>query len=222
MRATIGVTAMVLLAGACVPTNDQKTGDRGTLRAVALPDLSRLEESVQVQLREPEGSLSLKRNDPATPDADLGTEYGQMGTLLLAAELDEPAEAALLNPETLAPNEIRWPYYLGHLYRAKGDIPNAIAAFERALRSAPTVVPTRSLFGDRGLYAAVDFSFGLALGRTIGDVWSPYFGARFFGGPVWFTAVDRGVPGQDPDHHSMGFGSVFTFPADGTNDPNSA
>ena len=142
MRATIGVTAMVLLAGACVPTNDQKTGDRGTLRAVALPDLSRLEESVQVQLRERDGSLSLKRNDPATPDADLGTEFGQMGTLLLAAELNEPAEAALLNAETLAPNEIRWPYYLGHLYRAKGDIPNAIAAFERALRSAPTDVPT--------------------------------------------------------------------------------
>ena len=70
MRATIGVTAVVLLAGAC---NDQRTVDRETLRAVALPDLSRLEESVQVQLRERDGSLSLKRNDPATPDADLGS-----------------------------------------------------------------------------------------------------------------------------------------------------
>lgn len=142
MRATIGVTAVVLLAGGCVPANDQRTGDRRTLRAVALPDLSRLEESVQVQLRERHGTLSLKRNDPATSDADLGTEYGQMGALLMAAELNDPAESALLNAEALAPDEIRWPYYLGHLYRAKGDIPNAIAAFERVLRSAPNDGPT--------------------------------------------------------------------------------
>lgn len=78
--------------------------------------------------------------------------------------------------------------------------------------AAVTFVPTRSSFGDRGFYGAVDFSFGAAVGRTIGNVWSPYFSARVFGGPVWFTAVDRVAPGHDPDHHSMGLGSVFTFP----------
>ena len=78
--------------------------------------------------------------------------------------------------------------------------------------AAFTLAPTRSPFGDRGLYAALDFSFSGALGITIGNVWSPYLAARVFGGPVWFTAVDRAAPGHDPDHHSMGFGSVFTFP----------
>jgi tetratricopeptide (TPR) repeat protein len=65
-----------------------------------------------------------------------------MGTLLLAAGVNDPAEAGLLNAEVLASKEMRWPYYLGHLYRTKGDIPNSIAAFDRALRSAPNDVPT--------------------------------------------------------------------------------
>ncbi len=142
MKATIGVTAVVLLAGACVATSDQKTGDRRTLRSVALPDLSRLEESVQTQLRERHGMLAAKQNDPATPAPDLATEFGETGALLLAAGLNDPAEAALLNAEALAPDDMRWPYYLGHLYRTKGDIPNAIAALQRALRSAPNDVPT--------------------------------------------------------------------------------
>jgi tetratricopeptide (TPR) repeat protein len=93
-------------------------------------------------LRERHGTLSAKQNDPATRARDLATEFGDTGALLLAAGLNDPAEAALLNAEALAPDEIRWPYYLGHLYRAKGDIPNAIAALERALRSAPNDVPT--------------------------------------------------------------------------------
>ena len=62
--------------------------------------------------------------------------------LLMAAEFRDPAEASLLNAQALAPGDMRWPYYLGHLYRAEGDIPNAMAAFERALRSAPNDVPT--------------------------------------------------------------------------------
>ena len=136
------MSVVVLLIGACVSQNDQKTSDRPTLREVVLPDLSRLEESVQAQLRQQYATLSMKRNDPAVPPVGLGTEYGQMGTLLLAADLNDSAEAALLNAEVLAVLEMRWPYYLGHLYRAKGNIPTAVAAFERALRAAPDDVPT--------------------------------------------------------------------------------
>ena len=60
----------------------------------------------------------------------------------MAAEFRDPAEASLLNAQALAPGDMRWPYYLGHLYRTNGDIPNAMAAFERALRSAPNDAPT--------------------------------------------------------------------------------
>jgi tetratricopeptide (TPR) repeat protein len=137
MRAGVGIAVMVL-AGACAATGNAPTD----LRPVTLPDLSRLEESVQVQLRERYQALSVKQTDGSTRRADLGTEYGQMGALLMAAGLNDPAEAALLNAESLAPGEMRWPYYLGHLYRTRGEIPSAAAAFERALRSAPSDVPT--------------------------------------------------------------------------------
>jgi len=133
---------VVLLAGSCTSSDEPKTDDRQTLHIVALPDLSRLEESVQAQLRERDAALTAKQKDPGTPAADLGTEYGGMGTLLMAAEFRDPAEAALLNAQALAPGDMRWPYYLGHLYRTNGDIPNAMTAFERALRAAPSDVPT--------------------------------------------------------------------------------
>jgi tetratricopeptide (TPR) repeat protein len=142
VKATLVVTAVVLSAGACTSTNDARTEDRQALRAVALPGLSHVEESVQIQLRERSAALTAKQGDPRTPAADLGTEYGEMGKLLMAAEFREPAEAALLNAQALAPGDMRWPYFLGHLYRTNGDIPNAVAAFERALRSAPGDVPT--------------------------------------------------------------------------------
>lgn len=77
-----------------------------------------------------------------------------------------------------------------------------------ALTLAPTVTP----FDRRGLYGAVDFSFALAAGGTIANVWSPYLSARAFGGPVWFTPTGGLVPGHDPDHHSLGVGSVLTLP----------
>lgn len=77
---------------------------------------------------------------------------------------------------------------------------------------AATYARTRSPFGRTGSYLAIDISAGIALGRTVWNVWSPYMSARVFGGPVWFTGADGAVPGQDPDHHSMGLGSVFTLP----------
>jgi tetratricopeptide (TPR) repeat protein len=109
---------------------------------VALPDLSRLEESVQAQLRERHAALVGKQEDPAISAANLGMEYGEMGKLLMAAGFRDPAEALLLNAQALAPGDMRWPYYLGDLYRAKGDIPNSVAAFERAQRLSPNDVPT--------------------------------------------------------------------------------
>jgi tetratricopeptide (TPR) repeat protein len=109
---------------------------------VTLPDLSRLEESVQAQLRERHAAMV------ATPNA---TEYGEMGKLLLAAEFLDPAEAALLNAQSLAPGAMTWPYYLGHLHRKRGDIPRATVAFERALRLTPTDVPTLTWLGEAAL-----------------------------------------------------------------------
>ena len=147
MRVPIFVSVVVLMAGGCASESD----DRQTLRPVALPDLSRVEESVQAQLRERYAALTAKQNNPAAPAVDLGIEYGEMGTLLMAAEFRDQAEASLLNAEALAPGDMRWPYYLGHLYKTKGDMPKATAAFERALQSAPNDAPTMVWLGEAAL-----------------------------------------------------------------------
>ena len=109
MRASLFI-AIVLWAVSCTPGNQGRTVDRASLRAVGLPDLSRVEESVQAQLRERYSALVAKRDDPHTPAADLGKEFGETGRLLMAAEFRDPAEASLLNAEALEPGDMRWPY----------------------------------------------------------------------------------------------------------------
>ena len=110
MRAAILISIALLYAGGCATGDEQKTHDRQLL-PVTLPDLSRLEESVQAQLRERYAALTAKRGDSRTAASDLATEYGEMGKLLLAAELLDPAEAALLNAQALAADAMTWPYY---------------------------------------------------------------------------------------------------------------
>jgi tetratricopeptide (TPR) repeat protein len=151
VRAPLFVSVVVLLACSCACKDVSKAGDPRTLRPVALPDLSRLEESVQAQLHERFAALTEKQKNPRAPAAELGTEYGEMGMLLMAAEFRDPAEASFLNAQALAPGDMRWPYYLGHLYKTKGDIPSAVTAFERALQSAPNDVPTMAWLGEAAL-----------------------------------------------------------------------
>lgn len=150
MKNALVISIALLSVGGCATENEQKAHDRQLL-PVTLPDLSRLEESVQAQLRERYAALTAKRNDPRTPGRDLATEYGEMGKLLLAAELFDPAEAALLNAQALAADTMTWSYYLGHLYRKKGDIPKATVAFERSLRLSPSDVPTMTWLGEAAL-----------------------------------------------------------------------
>lgn len=37
------------------------------------------------------------------------------------------------NAQRLAPGDVRWPSYLGHLYTARGDVGRAVTSFERVL-----------------------------------------------------------------------------------------
>jgi tetratricopeptide (TPR) repeat protein len=70
-------------------------------------------------------------------DQDLAQEYGETGKLLMAATDLERAEPCLLNAQTLAPADPRWPYYLGHVYRVRGPLQKAIESFEQVLRLRP-------------------------------------------------------------------------------------
>src|SRR4051812_13796617 len=93
-------------------TASAPTPAEGSLPPVTLPDLSRMEKSVQQQMTDAYRSLTARLENHAPPD-ELGSAYGDLGNLLLAAEYFDAAEGCYLHAQALAPNDARWPYYLG-------------------------------------------------------------------------------------------------------------
>jgi tetratricopeptide (TPR) repeat protein len=131
---------LAALAAAACGSRDEATATRPALLPVTLPDLARVDAPVQAQARAKHAALTEKINAHA-PDAELGAAYGDLGILLQAAEFRDPAEAAYLNARRLMPADPRWPYYLAHVYRAKGDVAKAIESLQRVLERLPQDVP---------------------------------------------------------------------------------
>ena len=86
--------------------------------------------------------------EPCNAAVDLARAYGEMGKLLMAAEYFEAAEPCYLHAQALEPDEMRWPYYLGHVYMAKAEPEKSMASFERALRLRPSDVATLVWLGN--------------------------------------------------------------------------
>lgn len=147
--ASIGASLTVALVAAC--GGQEAAARRPTLQPVMLPELSRTSESVRQQIAQGHASLTQKIEDPQTASVDLATAHGEMGNLFMAAEYLEPAEACYLNAQALAPQEVRWPYYLGHLYRLKSDSVRSAAAFERVLDLQPNDLAALVYLGDEYL-----------------------------------------------------------------------
>jgi tetratricopeptide (TPR) repeat protein len=116
--------------------------------ATHLPDLSRLDTAVQEQIREQYARLTTMLDAPQSTVAERAEAFGSVGTLLFAAEYFPEAERAFLDAQALAPADMRWPYYLGHVYRARQEPARAIPMFERALALAPDDVPSLIWLGD--------------------------------------------------------------------------
>ena len=147
MRSTRAVVAcLILVAWGC--RTRESAPAAASLQKVVLPDLSHAVPPVQDQLREGYAVLTRSIDNKDTRPIDLGEAYGRMGMLLMAAEYRNEAESSLLNAQALAPDQARWPYYLGHLYRIKGDAAKSAAAFERARALQPNDAPTLVWLGD--------------------------------------------------------------------------
>jgi tetratricopeptide (TPR) repeat protein len=134
-----------------------------------LPPLDGMAPPVQQQIREQYDRL----NGARTP-----SEFGAMGVLLMAAEAIDAADPFLRQAAVLAPDEPRWPYYLGHLSRMKGDAERAAAHFERVLALRPDDVPALVWLGnvtlEQGRADAAAALYTKALERQPG-----LFAARF-------------------------------------------
>jgi tetratricopeptide (TPR) repeat protein len=115
---------------------------RRNLQPVALPDLSRLDASVQTQVRQRYDRLTQTMRDRSAPVEALAAAYGEFGMVLQAAEYFDAAEPPYLNAQTLSPDEVRWPYYLANLYKSRGETDKAEAAFKRVLQIQPNDLAT--------------------------------------------------------------------------------
>jgi tetratricopeptide (TPR) repeat protein len=121
-------------------TSAQVTAAEPTLLPVVLPDLTGMHESVQEQLREAYASLMLQSasdldalvSEPRR--SERSETFGELGTLLMAAKYLDTAESSFRNAQMLAPDDFRWPYYLGHLFISKGHLTKASEYFEQVLR----------------------------------------------------------------------------------------
>lgn len=113
----------------------------GGMRPVSLPDLSAMDVSVRQQIEAQYRAVRALESQRA-PAQELARAYGGLGNLLLAAESYEAAEPCYLNAQTLEPGEMRWPYYLGHVYRGRQQPDKAADAFRAALRLRPDDLAT--------------------------------------------------------------------------------
>jgi tetratricopeptide (TPR) repeat protein len=146
----------VLITGSsCAPSRDaaparQSAGDASVweVRPVPVPDLSRLPESVQRQVRDRYAALDEKTAAPRTPRDDLARAHGDVGLILMATGYHAAAETSLRNAQALAPQDFTWPYYLGQLFLLTSDRANTLKAFERALELRPTDLPTLIRLGE--------------------------------------------------------------------------
>ncbi|MGH7341487.1 MAG: tetratricopeptide repeat protein, partial [Candidatus Rokuibacteriota bacterium] len=136
-RVTVGV--LLLVIAACGSSKTSSSSPPPAPRDVSLPDLARMDPSVQAQVKQRYVTLMEKRKAGASGD-DLGSAYGEYGMLLHAAEYHEAAEPAYLNAQDLMPGDVRWPYYLGHLYKSIGQTQKSIDAFTRALDRSPSEI----------------------------------------------------------------------------------
>jgi tetratricopeptide (TPR) repeat protein len=123
------------------PQRGQPAAGRPVLEKVTMPDVSSAAQPVQDALRKEHLALTRAVADSAVSTAALADAYGRMGRLFLAAEFFTAAETAFTNAQTLAPADMRWPYYLGHVFRAQNSASRAEASFERVLALKPDDVP---------------------------------------------------------------------------------
>ena len=162
-RSLVAVCALASLAAGC-------GGASRKLLPVFLPDLSRMDEAVQVQARERYASLTRKIENRSTPAAELAAGYGEYGMLLQAAEYYDAAEPCYLNAQVLAPEDMRWPYYLARLHKSRGETDKAETAFKRALELRPDDFATLVWLGrlrlDKGRPEEAEPLFAKALERN--------------------------------------------------------
>jgi tetratricopeptide (TPR) repeat protein len=157
MRCTLPLCLLALAVGCrsqqppSTTTPATADGPTAVIRTVELPDISGAAASVQAQLRERFASLQQQIGRTDVPPASLASAYGEMGRWFVVTEFLDPAERCFTNAATLEPNEMRWPYYLGHVERMRNQPARAAGFFERTLALQSDHVPSLVWLGEMRL-----------------------------------------------------------------------
>jgi cytochrome c-type biogenesis protein CcmH/NrfG len=72
--------------------------------------------------------------NPGATRAQKAEAWGELGNLYHAYDLLDLAAGAYQEAEKLAPDDFRWPYYLGQIYRTQNDAVRSLAGFARAVQ----------------------------------------------------------------------------------------
>jgi tetratricopeptide (TPR) repeat protein len=129
------------------------------VQPVSLPDISRAAPAVQQQIRDQYATL---QQNISSADA-----YGSLGRLLIATEFYDAAATCFLDAQALAPQDMRWPYYLAHVERFRNHPAAAAGLFERALALQPEHVPSLIWLGAMQLVAGNTDAADAALSRAL-------------------------------------------------------
>ena len=79
---------------------------------------------------------------------EVADAHGRVGKILLAAERYQGAEPFFTSAASLNTADMRWPYYLGHVYRSLQQPERAATFFEQARRLDPRHVPSLIWLGE--------------------------------------------------------------------------
>ena len=123
-----------------------------TLEAVQPPpELAQLDQAVQDQFHQLQDHLVELRGRTGGDEAARGSAWGALGEWYYVYRYSTSARACFHNAEALAPEDPRWPYYLGILSEDDGDLDQAEAGYRRAAELAPKVPAPRVRLGDLAL-----------------------------------------------------------------------
>ncbi|MFW6175791.1 MAG: tetratricopeptide repeat protein, partial [Acidobacteriota bacterium] len=129
------------------------------LLPVPAPDLAEADPSIREQLAEHREALDRAlavsgegggagEPPPGAPEdagaaapEGLAALFGRMGQLYFLYGYDDAARAAFENARRLAPDDLRWPYYLGVLHERRGELEAAARELESVLDQRPEDVP---------------------------------------------------------------------------------
>ncbi|MBT8114774.1 MAG: tetratricopeptide repeat protein [Arenicella sp.] len=104
-----------------------------TLREIPHPNPATMEADVAALLEASWSELNSKLADADSTPASKAEAYANYGLTAYGNGVVIPAEAAIENAKRLAPNDVRWIYFLALMHQAAGNLDQAATGFERVL-----------------------------------------------------------------------------------------